>query len=804
MDKYKVNAGSKVSLTTAFDTVQSYISGNIVKRFFKLFKTKGVFDTQSASTGLKATALSTTSLSIAAGSVLLESGDMIVLDSAVTVAPLSLLTCSAATSYKLVIKYSSLGSEPIIASNGFYYDKTGDDPYTTKFAKYTDSYSFVLKLTSASLETDEHAICSFTTDTPATTFDTASLADLRTIAKLESDLIDPADVVMTLGNSTITGNLTVTGVLMSEGSFVELQDNSFIAPSIKNFRITNIAGQQPTHTFFKTNPNDYSGDEMDMRGKIATNYVNSTDWSKPTTTSNKLDVTVEWGYVNILGTGNSSTNTFTITQGTTPANNTLTDYYLWIPSRAENLRITGNTGQVLSLENENGTEWTNSGFTLVAGSEAWIHSNADQYFVTAIPVLNAVQDKTKAKQGIAALAESPTLQQAVLTLDPGTQYYFKIYGQKGKVKTEVVTMASGSWGNSIAYASPALIKHPDIDSTDATVTAASTTNGFNVAISGWSLAESFEICYTLDNNGANFTDARQTRIITSARSIDVTTSAISNWYIKCRPLIAGQQVASDATLNTIHGSTKGVSCVSGSSGNSPNDQVIVTKYITFFPFYGTLTFGSTISTTLHYVSLATMRTYVDATTLTAFPFDIIGEVITDVNGNDYSVMRAGAFTTTTCGSVLLKNVSGVTAPANGAFSLGVSKRARQVFKMNGLPINYNLSRIDVDVDLLDASDPVNKPLVIRVYQEGQESNADSVSISGSEQAFTSDADAVISSASGNRNLIIDLCDPSDLASTSPAHTYNQDHKMEAGFAGQVSVIGRPMPLTNTQKTSVNS
>ena len=585
---------------------------------------------------------------------------------------------------------------------------------------------------------------------------------------------------------------------MSEGSFVELQDNSFIAPSIKNFRITNIAGQQPANIFFKTNPNDYVGDEIDMRGKIATNYFNSVDWSKPTTTSNKLNVTVDWGYNNILGTGNSSTDTFTITQGTTPANNTLTNYYLWIPSRAENLRITGNTGQVLSLENEDGTTWTNSGFTLVAGQEAWLHSNADQYIVTAIPVVNDVTDKAKAKQGIAAFAESPVLQQTVLSLDPGTLYYFKIYGLKGKVKTEVVTMLSGSWGNSIAYSSPALIRHPDLsDAATAEVTATSTMNGFKVEILGWELAESFEVCYTIDNGGADFTKANHQRIISNSRSVDVTTSTTANYYVKVRPLIGSQQVASDANLTTVHGSAKGVSVVSGSAGNSPLDQTLVSEYITFFPFYGTLTFGTTISTGNHYVSLATMRTYADATTLTAFPFDVIGEVVTDVNNNDYTVMRTSSWSSTTCGSVWLKNISGVTAPANGTFTCGVSKRARQVFKINGLTVDYICSRVDVDVDIAEISDAVNKPLVIRIYQETKENDADSISINASETAFTADMDMTIRSANGSRNLIVDLCDPTDLTTTNPSHTYNADLKQQSGLAGRITIMARPKPVSQT-------
>ena len=52
MDKFKVSPGSKINLTTTFDTVQAYTTANITKRFLRLFKAKGILDEQGTNTAL--------------------------------------------------------------------------------------------------------------------------------------------------------------------------------------------------------------------------------------------------------------------------------------------------------------------------------------------------------------------------------------------------------------------------------------------------------------------------------------------------------------------------------------------------------------------------------------------------------------------------------------------------------------------------------------------------------------------------------------------------------------------------------
>lgn len=224
MDKFKVNPGTALNLSNVIDTIQNYISNNITKRFLKLFKVKGILSEQTNPTNLAPILLNPITINISAGTVILENGEVITLTNTVQVTPLSLYPTLAQTSYVLLIKYVAQGSEPVSVTNGFYYDQTGNDEYTTRYSKYLDSYSFqVIPYIDYVKNIDEFPLCKFTTNEYNDEIDDIiGLEDLRVITKLDKNLYDPTDLVLKDRDST--------GVNKING---KLESNEFISPSIK-------------------------------------------------------------------------------------------------------------------------------------------------------------------------------------------------------------------------------------------------------------------------------------------------------------------------------------------------------------------------------------------------------------------------------------------------------------------------------------------------------------------------------------------------------------------------------------------
>jgi len=126
--------------------------------------------------------------------------------------------------------------------------------------------------------------------------------------------------------------------------------------------------------------------------------------------------------------------------------------------------------------------------------------------------------------------------------------------------------------------------------------------------------------------------------------------------------------------------------------------------------------------------------------------------------------------------VELSNLAGNSfTPQNGAFTIGVSKRARMIFKGNNYPINYQIVRVDFDCNIKRGSN-----LTLRIYQQARESLADSVVIEASDTGYSKDIDVLLTGTYGARNLIADFWDPA----TSGA--------LNTGMAsGLLTIYGRP-------------
>ena len=492
---------------------------------------------------------------------------------------------------------------------------------------------------------------------------------------------------------------------------------------------------------------------------------------------NKLSVKFKWGYDDLVGTGGlgtfTTTNYNSIQSGLRKSftTNELTGYFLYIPSLSITLAITGNVSSttsntVINVTNLDGTTWDGTGLTVDSSNQAWIHSNADAYELVAIPINSGNYDYlSKVESSVSySSVSSPVYMQGELILDVGTYYRFFIRTIKGINFSSWVEMVSWQYTKySITqlYLEPFMVQNAIIAG-DGALSVLSTSNGFSISISGWAYAEMFEVAWTTDNGGVNFNNppAHQQSMVTASRYVDITVSITANYSVSVRPLIGGQQVSPPLTKTII----------SGTSGVPPQDIPLLSTYIQHFTYSGSATCVS-ITPTVYQATVVSVVAPSLGTISSSLSSTIVGDIFTDVNNNDFMIQAVAA-----SNILYISNLVGNSyTPANGNFTIGVSKRARLVVQQNQYTINYILTRIDVDCDVLNGQN-----VTVRVYQTGNESAFDSILISATDQPFTQDIDVALSDLNGSRDLSIDLFDPALIGALN-----------NGAFSGRITIYARP-------------
>ncbi len=132
--------------------------------------------------------------------------------------------------------------------------------------------------------------------------------------------------------------------------------------------------------------------------------------------------------------------------------------------------------------------------------------------------------------------------------------------------------------------------------------------------------------------------------------------------------------------------------------------------------------------------------------------------------------------------VTLKNRSGETGgPSVGStLQIGVTERGRQIYKSYGFLVDYELTKVYFDCDVL-----VGGNCAIRWYQEGSvgKALADYMIVAATDTSVISYTDLQVIQAQGDRNLIVDLyADP--LVITNAGNL--------AGITGGLIIFGRPL------------
>jgi hypothetical protein len=151
MIKMKVPSGTRQSLETVFDNVQSYMFDNLSNRVNLLFGDsygqaldldQGSLSTNSTGFAVSVNASTNfrTKIQILPGTIYFSNGEYYKTTDILSASLSSSVGSLTADTYYLVeLVYNELGSEPIAAQSSFVYDTTSSAPYSQKNTKFSDN-----------------------------------------------------------------------------------------------------------------------------------------------------------------------------------------------------------------------------------------------------------------------------------------------------------------------------------------------------------------------------------------------------------------------------------------------------------------------------------------------------------------------------------------------------------------------------------------------------------------------------------------------------------------------------------------
>ena len=533
---------------------------------------------------------------------------------------------------------------------------------------------------------------------------------------------------------------------------VEPTVNSGLSPSILNFHIEEIRGA------------GLSASDVDP--SIASKMSLDAGFGGY---SNLVAVKFKWNYDAVTGTGGINEFNAYIETGVNFAANELNGYFLEVPSHGGiNLSIFGNDATTvggmtkLYVAPPAGGVYNGSLYAAVdALNPAKIHSNADRYQLVAVPERNSTIQMGEIENVDVISPTSTTEMEKTLYIKNGLKYRYRIRAAKGM---GYFTSDYTPWVSYPTDGSAELLQVPNITD-DGEIGAYSTRSGFAVTIGGWTAAEKFEVCYSADAV-PDFSNSNHPRVLSSARVIEVQPGAQATYKIKVRPLIAGQQVITDAEV-----ASHQVSVSAGGSGNLPTDQVIIDQEIRHYVF--NIVADNRVGDKVYFQSMTGPSG--ESITDLRLPSDAAGSIL-DVEGREYlikDIFPGGV----EIGTLPLNTAIEVPLWSGAFCYVGISKRGRRVIRTKEFSIDYELVSILVDSHVHYGDD-----ITLRVYQEGREEYADSLIITGEQMSFRADGDVKLLSLFGDRNLIVDLWDPDE---SSPKNT--------GSLVARVTVYARPNP-----------
>jgi hypothetical protein len=252
------------------------------------------------------------------------------------------------------------------------------------------------------------------------------------------------------------------------------------------------------------------------------------------------------------------------------------------------------------------------------GVDAYIHSGAQQYEITATPYEGSTLHRDQQRQWNVAstfldgLGNPVTDFEGVLSLPIGQKYKLQARAITQFTKSDYVDFAGTNYGGriaansgnyiSIAYIHPYVAKFPAVTLGSATISLLPTYSGFKVVINpgsgGWTLATGFEVAWTSAQGGVNYTTPNYQRTVTTHTEVEIATPGRYTYSVSVRPLTGGQ-VVGEAKTGTI---------VSGAGGAAPNDSVLSQVPINFRTYQGLITYAEANGTNEYAIALSNIAT----------------------------------------------------------------------------------------------------------------------------------------------------------------------------------------------------
>lgn len=537
-----------------------------------------------------------------------------------------------------------------------------------------------------------------------------------------------------IGNLNIANSLTVNG----RGVVLEPVANSGIAPSILNFHVSSIKGNGATPS--------YDPAVVD----IMSNEIHNGGYD------GNVTLTLKWNHDEVTGTGGINEFNAFITHSGTYAQDALKGYFLKIPHTNEDLLITGNEAESFGsikiyVRPIDAETWNGIGVSITSLSPAWIHSRADRYELAVIPYRNNQPDISAIETVDVKRPTYTSNLSASVRVAAGSRYIFQIRAVRGQTWSTIEATNWVTLPSSGSY----LVLHPDISSTNASLSLASTRNGFSASIAGWNDAEKYELIWS-SLSTPDFSSDTVQRMITSSRELDIKTAYPATYQVKARPLIGGQQVA-----NPLSGSV-----VSGGDGSLPQDQVLINFDFDVRQITAVGTVGGVTSDT--YLLTCSSLKGPNNLDITMLPSSLYGKQIVDDLGTHCTILEQPTSTT-----ILMK---GDIPPLGTTFKTAMTKSSRLMFRSISFPIDYELTGMSITVLT------INSPVHVRVYQQGVngENMNDSLTIT-QPGTYLLELDIRLMALFGNRTLIVDAWDDS----IAPAN--------DGSFNGTATIYGRPKP-----------
>lgn len=526
--------------------------------------------------------------------------------------------------------------------------------------------------------------------------------------------------------------------------------------------------------------------------------------------SPNLNVATEWNWSDVTGVG--GVNLFRITNDYAWVQNQLTDYYLYIPQVAKNLKIvsnaaTSNGETALNVVNEDGSTVDLTGLS-VSSTPAIIHCNADAYDVVAIPITRDGRLATDhSVEQTFRYGESPVLMKRNLVLTVGNRYLIKVRSSYGLAKSEWAALA------------PFTVLLPNLPD-NGRLGAAPMPFGFRLTIAGWEGATQFEILYAESPTIPDFGARIGFHQIVSTRMIDISVPTARVWNIAVRPLQGGQSVGIPKTIS-----------VSSGSGGVIGQEVILAQFRVHLRAYTAL-YGGTVAYNRPITSSFEFSDVRDtfAAVMQDIPTDFIGRRFLDTSDKEFllsekrgalafdmvsidgvstpavatgtpipnggilpgRVYRVTGFSSVTYNGVVFTTnqhfVGYTSAPSwtneqgsGTIISVGVlngTRGSRNVFRSDYFAQDYRLTRVVVNVGVV-----VGNPTLVW-YQGVTPEQYESFVIpatNGVNPPFK-DSNLIIRGSAGIRSLVMDLWDPTIPDQTAP---------QLSGFTGVVTVYAMP-------------